>query len=54
MAKQVNEKCLEWAVEITKAAVPMQSGTWVNNPKQVAEFIETVAEKLDVLWSGKG
>ena len=45
---------LQQAIEITKAAIPMQPGTWINNPKVVAEFIEIVATKIDNLQTGKG
>ena len=37
------------AIEIVKAAIPSQSGVWINNPKAVAEFIEIVATKIDEL-----
>jgi hypothetical protein len=40
------------AIEITVAAIPMQQGSWINNPKAVAEFIEVVATKIEEL-SGK-
>jgi len=41
------------AVEITKAAIPMQAGTWISNPEAVAKFIEAVAAKIDQLVTKK-
>jgi hypothetical protein len=37
---------LEAAVEVTKAAIPLNSGTWMRNPEQVAKFIEVIHAKL--------
>jgi hypothetical protein len=40
------------AVEIAKAAIPMQSGSWIPDPNSVATFIETVAKKIHDLRTG--
>jgi hypothetical protein len=37
------------AVEITKAAVPMSSGSLISSPDAVAKFIEVVATKIHEL-----
>jgi hypothetical protein len=37
---------VDQAIEITKAAAPMQSGSWINNPEAVAKFIDVVAKKI--------
>jgi hypothetical protein len=52
MAKQISDKSLEWAVEITKAAAPMQNGSWLSHPKETAEFVGILAEKIESLRMG--
>jgi hypothetical protein len=47
--EKISPENLKMAVEITKAAVPMQSGSMISNPDQVAKFIEVVAKKLEAL-----
>jgi len=42
------------AIEITKAAIPIQAGSWIDKPDAVAKFIEIVAAKIDELSRGKG
>jgi hypothetical protein len=37
---------LEATVEITKAAVPLSSGTMINHPENVAKFVDTIYRKL--------
>jgi protein-L-isoaspartate O-methyltransferase len=37
---------LEATVEITKTALPMNSGSWISNPEAVAKFIEIIYAKL--------
>ena len=44
---------IHYAVEIVKAAIPSQPGTWINHPEQVAKFIEVVATKIDTLSQSK-
>jgi protein-L-isoaspartate O-methyltransferase len=46
--------CIEKAVEIAKAAIPIQAGTWIDKPDTVAKFIETIAVKIDELSHRKG
>jgi len=45
----MTQDSLDKAVEITKAAVPLSSGTWIPNPEDVAKFIEVVAKAIDGL-----
>ena len=37
---------VDQAVEIAKAGMAMQTGTWINNPDAVAKFIDVVAKKI--------
>jgi hypothetical protein len=48
----VSDTSLTRAVEITKAALSSEAGTWVNHADIVAKFIETVAVKLEQLREG--
>lgn len=45
---------IEKAVELAKAAMPMQTGTWMSTPDTVAKFVEVVSTKLDELAKRKG
>jgi hypothetical protein len=45
----LDKSSVEMAVEITKAAIPMQQGTWIDAPDTVAAFIEKVARKIESL-----
>lgn len=45
----VNPESIKMAVEITVAAVPMQSSSLIGNPDAVAKFIEVVAKKIHEL-----
>jgi hypothetical protein len=49
----MNSNSVHQAIEITKAAIPTENGTWVNNPDAVAKFIEVVANKIDDLTHPK-
>ena len=40
---------VDQAVEIAKAAVPMQAGSLISSPDAVAKFIEVVAKKISDL-----
>jgi hypothetical protein len=44
---------IQQAIEITKAAIPMQNGSWLSNPKQVAKFVEVLANKINNLSQSK-
>jgi len=44
---------LEATVEVTKAALPLNSGTWINNPEAVAKFLDTVYTKIAELDNKK-
>lgn len=46
---KVSPKSMELAVELTKAVLPMQSGSLVSQPELVTTFIEKVAKKIDSL-----
>jgi len=37
---------LEATVEVTKAALPLGSGSWINDPEKVAQFMDVVHTKL--------
>jgi hypothetical protein len=50
---QMTSNSIHYAVEIVKAAIPSQPGTWINHPEQVAKFIEVVATKIDTLSQSK-
>jgi hypothetical protein len=45
----LTDDSVKMAVEITKAAVPMSSGSFISTPDTVAKFIETVAKKIHEL-----
>jgi len=49
----IRDDAVDQAVKIAIAAVPMGSGSWISNPKAVAEFIEAVAKKIEELKTGK-
>jgi hypothetical protein len=43
------KEAVDQAVEIAKAAVPMQAGSLISTPDAVAKFIEVVAKKINDL-----
>lgn len=49
----LSKEAVELAVEVTKAGIPMQSGTMMPEPETVAKFIEVVATKIHELRFGK-
>lgn len=52
MADSVSETSIKMAVEITIAGMPVQAGSMISHPDEVAKFIETVARKIDELRKG--
>ena len=44
---------LEATVEVAKAALPLNSGSWINSPEKVAQFLEVVYAKLTDLQNKK-
>jgi hypothetical protein len=49
MADTSKMDLLEATVEVTKAALPLASGTWLSQPEKVAAFMDVVYRKLKQL-----
>lgn len=49
----LSKEAVDHAVEIAKAGMSVQTGTLLTNPKIVADFIQTVAERIESLRFAK-
>lgn len=45
----ITDTSIKMAVEIVVAGMPLQTGTYLNNPEAIAKFLEVVATKLEKL-----
>lgn len=52
MAKTLDPESVKLAVQVAVAAAPLQTGTIINYPEDVAKFIEVVATKIQELVYG--
>ena len=49
----ISDQSMKWAVEIAVAGMPMAASSLIYAPDKVADFIEIVAKKIEMLRTPK-